>query len=475
MGLEPAALRGSILSEASRVAPVYVGWPLTAVSNAILPIVQAEAIGTLSRLPLDAIAALRSAAKAVLVPIVLAPTDLDKEATDVFVEAAQTVASIETACSLLTRARSLASENSRRQAATAAFQDVLLPAIERVQALLLDTQGRAEAVNRLVSAVEANDPLAVEVRRLLETWFATERWQSIETYLDLRSPAMSDLREDGLDLTASHEALESLINELDQLVGLQSVKAQVRTITNMLQIRAKRAELGLKVAATTNHMVFVGPPGTGKTTVARLLGQIFHALGLLSRGEVVEVARQDLVAAYIGQTALKTNAVIDSAIGSVLFIDEAYSLVREQTPNDLGIEAIETLLKRMEDDRDKFILIVAGYKNEMERFLSANPGLKDRFSETISFPDYSPEELFLIFEGFVRSEGYRLAEGATRKAQRVLEAAWLERDANFANARLVRNFFEDTLAQHANRLAGRSDLDETVLSLLEENDIPDSP
>ena len=215
--------------------------------------------------------------------------------------------------------------------------------------------------------------------------------------------------------------LEQVAAELNGLVGLDPVKLQVKALTDFLLVQTQRQAQGLRAPEISHHLVFKGPPGTGKTTVARLIGEIFAALGLLPDGHVVEAARQDLVGGYVGQTAIKTNELIDRALGGVLFIDEAYALAPEASENDYGQEAIEALLKRMEDERAQLVVIVAGYPDEMDRFLRSNPGLSSRFARTIEFPNYSPAELMQIFTDMVNANGYELSPGATDAARQLVE------------------------------------------------------
>ncbi len=274
------------------------------------------------------------------------------------------------------------------------------------------------------------------------------------------------------DASGSDRGLEDLLLELNSLTGLGSVKNQVTTLSNLINVQQARADQGFDSEAISHHMVFLGPPGTGKTTVARLVAQILRALGLLEQGHLVEAARQDLVAGYVGQTATKTNEVIDRALGGVLFIDEAYSLSRDSTGNDYGGEAIETLLKRMEDDRDKFVVIVAGYDAEMHDFLAANPGLKSRFNRMITFPGYEPHELCEILIRMSARQKYQLTPEALGRATSVLTAAWEGRDARFGNARAVRNLFETSISAHANRVARLDLTDGRNLTLIEAADIP---
>ena len=250
--------------------------------------------------------------------------------------------------------------------------------------------------------------------------------------------------------------LDELQAELDALIGLESVKEQVRALIAFLEVQARRQEHGLAEAATSQHLVFLGNPGTGKTTVARLLAEMYRAMGLLKRGHLVEVDRAGLVGEYVGTTAIKTDRAVKRALDGVLFIDEAYALARgDEGRQDFGPEAIETLLKRMEDYRHRLVVIVAGYPALMRRFLESNPGLQSRFSREISFPDYSTDELVAITEKFAAESEYRLDGGAVEALRRILDGA--KRGERFGNARFARTLFEQALNAHALRLAGRLD------------------
>ena len=260
--------------------------------------------------------------------------------------------------------------------------------------------------------------------------------------------------------------------ELDDLIGLESVKQEVRSLANFVKLQKQREAQGLKSAKVSYHLVFYGSPGTGKTTVARIVGRIYKDLGVLQKGHTVETDRAGLCGEYVGKTGPKTDTVISKALDGVLFIDEAYSLVPEGgAGNDYGQEAISTILKRMEDYRDRLVVIVAGYKEEMQRFIDSNPGLQSRFNRYIDFPDYSSGELTDIFKMYMKKNQYTLAPNAEEYLKEQFEYAVAHKDRNFGNARFARNVFEKSIQQQANRLAGQTNLDKGRLSELTIEDL----
>ncbi|MBQ9215761.1 MAG: AAA family ATPase [Prevotella sp.] len=259
--------------------------------------------------------------------------------------------------------------------------------------------------------------------------------------------------------------------ELDDLIGLGAVKDEVKSLANFVKLQKQRQDKGLKTPKLSYHLVFTGSPGTGKTTVARIVARIYKDLGILKKGHTVETDRSGLVANYVGQTATKTNAVIDSALNGVLFIDEAYALVPENASQDYGQEAISTLLKRMEDDRDKLVVIIAGYTGEMKRFIDSNPGLQSRFNHYISFPDYTAGELTDIFKMYMKKNEYTLEDDAEEMLRDRLTYAVDHKDRNFGNARYVRNIFEKAIQAQANRLSGKKGLSERQLTEITMEDL----
>lgn len=270
---------------------------------------------------------------------------------------------------------------------------------------------------------------------------------------------------------SSEDRLKEALASLDSLVGLQHVKQEIATLTNFLKMQQQRVAAGLPKTKLSLHLVFGGNPGTGKTTVARIVGQIYGAMGILQKGHLVETDRSGLVAEYAGQTGPKTNKKIDEAMDGVLFVDEAYSLVDESGDDAYGREALQALLKRMEDNRDRLVVILAGYSNEMDRLLRSNPGLLSRFNTRLTFEDYSPGELGHIFGCFCEQNHY-VVPGPTQ-LRVLLGLKWLHehRDEHFGNARLVRNIFESAIRRLANRIAGASSLTKEMLTTLEPHDV----
>ncbi|MEU3183789.1 right-handed parallel beta-helix repeat-containing protein [Streptomyces sp. NPDC006923] len=266
---------------------------------------------------------------------------------------------------------------------------------------------------------------------------------------------------------------EEVLGELDTLVGLESVKREVRALTDMIEVGRRRKEAGLKAASVRRHLVFTGSPGTGKTTVARLYGEILASLGVLDSGHLVEVSRVDLVGEHIGSTAIRTQEAFDRARGGVLFIDEAYALSPEDSGRDFGKEAIDTLVKLMEDHREAVVVIVAGYTAEMERFLTVNPGVASRFSRTITFSDYIPEELLRIVEQQSEEHEYRLGEGTAEALLKYFTA--LPKGPAFGNGRTARQTFESMVERHAGRVAQLPETSTDDLTLLYADDLPELP
>jgi hypothetical protein len=264
-------------------------------------------------------------------------------------------------------------------------------------------------------------------------------------------------------------SLDDLLRDLHALTGLEVVKHEVDDLVAFLKVQGIRKDRGMAPASISRHLVFYGNPGTGKTTVARLLSKIYASLGFLSKGHLVETDRSGMVAGFVGQTALKTREACEKALGGVLFIDEAYTLAGKD--QDFGQEAIDTLLKFMEDNRDDLVVVVAGYPDKMAGFLDSNPGIRSRFTRFMNFQDYTPEELSNIFAGFCKEGGFTLSDGALAKARAIFDEQFIQRDKTFGNARFARNLFEQCLVRHARRITKVDNITDRMLTLLDDDDV----
>lgn len=293
----------------------------------------------------------------------------------------------------------------------------------------------------------------------LQAKFKTEKNKKIKK--DKQEPDSGDTSEESEDQL-----------ELSNLIGLDKIKLEIQELKALAQFRKKRLELGLPVTPSTLHLVFTGNPGTGKTTVARMLGQIYYDIGLLASPKVIEASRGDLVGQYVGHTAPKTQKIFESALGGILFIDEAYSLFKSGSGNDFGVEAVETLLKLMEDHRENIVVIIAGYPKEIEELLNSNPGLKSRFSKTLYFSDYTKDELIQIFFNLVKEYHNSLSDGAKYKIEFLIEKYYEDGLFN-SNARAIRNIFEETVKRQSHRLSNKPDTTQEEMMVFIDKDIPD--
>lgn len=275
--------------------------------------------------------------------------------------------------------------------------------------------------------------------------------------------------QDNLLKDSSQPYKSESLETLKSLIGIDEVKSEIARILNSVKISKIREERGLPATSGISHFVFHGNPGTGKTTVARLLASALRDIGALSKGQLIEVDRSGVVAGYVGQTAEKTRQIVESAIGGVLFIDEAYTLSKEG--NDFGQEAIDTLLKMMEDHRENLVVVAAGYTDKMKEFIDSNPGLASRFQKHIFFEDYTPAELFQIFTKMVSDAKMILSENAIIKIKDILEKAYMNRDNSFGNARMVRNIFHKSIGMQADRLVTIENITEEDLQTLTADDI----
>jgi len=268
------------------------------------------------------------------------------------------------------------------------------------------------------------------------------------------------------------ETLEQVMEKINSLIGMEKVKAQIATFVNLLKVHKEREKRGLPVTPFSKHAVFYGPPGTGKTTIARYIGKVYKCLGMLEKGHCIETDRAGLVAGYVGQTAMKVDQVVQEAMDGVLFIDEAYTLSPRDAGKDFGQEAIDTLLKRMEDFRDRLVVIVAGYPDEMQDFIDSNPGLKSRFSRFFYFDHYTPKDLLRILNVFIHNSSFTITPQARRELLNIFTYFYERRDRSFGNGRFVRNLFEMTVEKQANRISGISPLTDEILCSITKADVP---
>lgn len=323
----------------------------------------------------------------------------------------------------------------------------------------------AELERCLVPLPLDDDELWDPARATTDTRLAQEREES-------RSPGVAKrLADEPLAPGAREQQLAAALHELQGLIGLDCIKRDVTELTNFLKVQRERARHGLPQTQISLHMVFGGNPGTGKTTVARLVGRILGGLGVLPRGHLVETDRSGLVASFAGQTAAKTHKKIDEALGGVLFIDEAYSLIAEDGDDPYGNEAVQALLKRMEDDRDRLVVILAGYPAQIDRLLDSNPGLASRFGRRLDFPDYSTMELGRIFQAMCDTNHYTLPVGTRLRLLAGFQFLRHRRDKKFGNGRLARNVFEAAIRRLANRIADVAPLTAELLTTIEPPDI----
>lgn len=293
----------------------------------------------------------------------------------------------------------------------------------------------------------------------------------LDNYLKEYGLLRPDKKTEPIIKEGKQEDVNDLMAELNSLIGLKSVKEDLNALINLMKVQKMREENGMKQADINKHMVFMGNPGTGKTTVARLLSGIYAGIGVVKKGHLVEVDRSGLVSGYVGQTAMKVQDIVEEALGGILFVDEAYTLTSNKGQNDFGQEAVDTLLKAMEDHRDDLIVIVAGYTELMEAFLDSNPGLRSRFNKFIEFEDYTAKEEFEIFCSMCKNQDYALSKEALEEAKRFFKERCENKTETYANARDVRNYLEKAVSNQATRIVRMEDVNKETLAMLEKEDL----
>ncbi len=348
------------------------------------------------------------------------------------------------------------------------FKKLCFGELEKSAAELMAANGSFEAYKERHLFYTKEQPEAVQAVRVEQGSLWQEEQATGENKEEIKETARQDVP--AVLETVQEDKLGQLIEELEGLVGLKEVKAEIHSLVNVIKVRNMRKSYNLPEIEMSYHMVFTGSPGTGKTTVARLVGKIYKELGILSKGTMTETDRSGLVAGYVGQTALKVKEVVEKALGGILFIDEAYAL-SSSVSNDFGAEAIDTLVKLMEDHRDDLVVIVAGYTEEMKQFLKANTGLVSRFNRFIPFPDYSNEELVDILKGMAEKTGLKLEDGVLKLLFRYLSGMKKKEKREFGNARGIRNLFETLVVSQANRIVEMEHPSVEELTSIKEEDI----
>ncbi|MHC1718634.1 MAG: AAA family ATPase [Acidaminococcaceae bacterium] len=361
------------------------------------------------------------------------------------------------------------SENYKRQ---------LIKEVKQIDATLGQTSDFEKIAREITD--EQNDKAILELMKnlgiLTKKQSFPEMEQKQEKVVEILYKYLGASKVDGLfqDLKESSTvSLDELLNQLEELIGLADVKQQVCDLIDYNKIQHLRVKNGLKASNKTLHMAFLGNPGTAKTTVARIVGRMYKAIGLLSKGQFIEASRTDLIAEYQGQTAIKVKRLVDRAKGGVLFIDEAYSITENNQSDSYGRESLTELTKALEDYRNDLVVIVAGYTNLMEEFFQSNPGLKSRFNTFISFSDYSLDELVQIFNYICKQNDYIAEEQAIKKVRDLLQTKLNEKDDHFSNGRLVRNLFDDITVNQSKRLAKLTGhIAKETLMLITKEDVP---